>query len=185
MKQLLATGLILLSTVASAECYMRQSINLRTQQVNSGAKDIQKLVTPDPQGFKCVIQYRVHIDNNWQTAEGIGIAKTEQEACIRANDIQRSSLLVEVTGVSADNQMVCSDFPEIRVRPVKIGEVVWETETDLHTIPTFQKTFTYKRSLCRLFAERDIRNQNLMLYQGVVCRIDNMANSKWRVIDKY
>ena len=33
--------------------------------------------------------------------------------------------------------------------------------------------------------ERDSRNQNLMLYQGVVCRVDNMPNSKWRVIDKF
>lgn len=185
MKRLLLTGLVVLSTVASAECYTRQSINLKTQQVNTGAKDVQKLVTPDPQGFKCVVQYRVHVDNDWQTAEGVGVGKTEQEACVRANDIKRSSLLVEVTGVSADSQMVCSDFPEIRVRPVRIGDVVWESETDLHTIPAMRKPFTYKRSLCRMFVERDNKNQNLMLYQGVVCRIDNMSNSKWQVIDKY
>ena len=87
--------------------------------------------------------------------------------------------------MSADTQMVCSDLPEIRVRPVRIGDLVLESETDLHTIPAYRKPFTYKRSVCRMFAERDSRNQNLMLYQGVVCRVDNMPNSKWRVIDKY
>lgn len=187
MKRLLVIGLVFASTTVIADCYMRSSINLKTQRVNTGPADVQKLVTPDARGKKCVLRYRINIDDDWQTAEGIGYGASEAEACTQAADVKRASILGEVvaTKVSADTQMVCSDLPEIRVRPVKIGDLVFESETDLHTIPAYRKPFQYKRSVCRMFAERDARNQNLMLYQGVVCRVDNMPNSKWRVIDKF
>lgn len=187
MKKLLIIGLLLTSTTALADCYMRSSINLKTQRVNTGPADVQKLVTSDSRGNKCVLRYRININDDWQTAEGIGYGSTEAEACTQAADIKRASIMTEVVAnrVSADTQMVCSDLPEIRVRPVRIGELVFESETDLHTIPEYRKPFMFKRSVCRMFAERDARNQNLMLYQGVVCRVDNMPNSKWRVIDKY
>jgi hypothetical protein len=174
-------------TTTRADCYMRSRINLKTQQVATGPTDTQKIVTPDAQGNKCVLRYRINIDNDWQTAEGVGYGRTELEACARATDVKQASILTEVvaTGIGVDTQMVCSDLPEIRVRPVKIGDLVFESETDLHTIPEYRKPFWYKRSQCRMFAERDSRNQNLMLYQGVVCRVDNMPNSKWRVIDKF
>jgi hypothetical protein len=150
-------------------------------------KDVQKLVVPDAKGQKCVAQYRVNIDGTWHTAEGEGVGPTEQAACQQALQPANGSVLGEVTPkrIRADNQMVCSDLPEIRVRPVRIGDVVWESETDVHVIPEFRRYFVYKRSLCRLFAERDNRNQNLMLYQGVVCQVSNAPNSKWRVIDKF
>ena len=187
MKRLLVIGLLFASTTAWADCHMRSSINLRTQRVNTGPADVQKLVVPDARGNKCVLRYRINVNDDWQTAEGIGYGATESEACTQAADIKRASILTEVVAnrVGADTQMVCSDLPEIRVRPVRIGELVLESETDLHTIPEYRRPFMFKRSTCRMFAERDAQNQNLMLYQGVVCRVDNMPNSKWRVIDKY
>lgn len=187
MKKALVLGLMLASTTALADCYMRSSINLAQQTSTLYPKDIQKLVVPDAHGQKCVVNYRVNIDGTWHTAEGEGVGATEEQACQQALKPVNGAVLGEVTPkrIRADNQMVCSDLPEIRVRPVRIGDVVWESETDVHVIPEFRRYFVYKRSLCRLFAERDNRNQNLMLYQGVVCQISNTPNSKWRVIDKF
>jgi hypothetical protein len=170
-----------------ADCYMRVATNLTQQAVNSQPVDVQRLVTPDARGQKCVMRYRIHIKDDWETAEGVGTGATEADACAQALDIRRGSLLAEATPttVRADSQMVCSDLPDIRVHPVRIGDIVWESETDLHTIPAERKYFLYKRTQCRMFVERDVKNSNLWLYQGVMCRLNARGNSKWQVIDKY
>jgi len=184
MKKLL---LLLLLTLASgiihAECYVRSSIRLTQGQ----PVDWQKLVTPDLRGQKCVMRYRVQVSGNWKTAEGAGYGPDEGTACAQAIDINRGSILEEMTpqSVRADTQMVCSDLPEITVHAVRIGDIIWQSETDIHSIPTERKDFVYKRSVCRMFVERDTKNANLWLYQGVICKMDATPNSKWRVIDKY
>lgn len=182
MKRLLLL-LALISGTANADCYIRSSIRLTQGQ----PVDWQRLVTPDSAGKKCVMRYRVQVDGNWKTAEGIGRGADEGSACAQAIDINRGSVLEEVAPqrVSADTQMVCSDLPEIVVRPVRIGDVIWQSETDMHTIPEERKYFWYKRSQCRMFIERDTKNANLWLYQGVICKVDTTPNSKWQVIDKY
>lgn len=172
---------------AQAECYMRSAIRLTPQTVGSAPVDWQKLVTPDDRGQKCVVRYRIQINNNWETAEGIGVGPTETAACNQALDLGRGRLLQEVAPgrVSVDNQMVCSDLPEITVHPVRIGDIIWQSEVDVHTIPAERRDFWYKRSRCRMFVERDAKNSNLWLYQGAICQISTAPNSKWRVIDKY
>lgn len=183
MKQLLIFVALVASGLANADCYVRSSIRLTQGQ----PVDWQRLVTPDARGKKCVMRYRVQVNNNWQTAEGIGYGVDEGQACARAMDIGRGSILEEVVPqrVRADTQMVCSDLPEIVVHPVRIGDVIWQSETDMHTIPAERKYFWYKRSQCRMFIERDTKNANLWLYQGVICKVDATPNSKWQVIDKY
>jgi hypothetical protein len=170
-----------------ADCYIRSDIALNQTVVNSPITDVQKIVTPDDRGQKCVLRYRVHVGDDWQTAEGQGYGATEEKACAQAEDIKRGHILEEVTPskIGSDTQMVCGDLLDIRVHPVRIGDIVWESETDLHTYPQERKYFWYKRTQCRMFVERNARNQNLILYQGVVCRLNATGNSKWQVIDKY
>ena len=172
---------------AKADCFTRSSIHLTQQIVDHGPTDYQRLVTPDPKGSKCVLRYRVHVKDDWETAEGVGYGKNENEACAQAMDLTRGSLLEELVPkkVRADTQMVCSDIPEIRVHPVRIGDLIWESEVDLHSHPQEQKYFTYKRTKCRMFVERDAKNINLFTYQGVICQADKASNSKWYVVDKY
>jgi hypothetical protein len=155
--------------------------------MDAGPTDIQRLVVPDTRGQKCVVRYRVNIGGDWQTAEGSAVAKTDAEACTRAMDVGRGMILadVEPSRISTDTQMVCSDLPDIRVRPVRIGETIWESETDLHSIPQERKYFWYKRTKCRLFQERNPRDRNLIVYQGVICQANGTPNSKWQVVDKF
>lgn len=179
--------LLCFSSPAQSDCHVRSNISTRSPEVNSTPTDVQRFVVTTPNGFKCTAQYRIHIGDNWQTAEGVGKGTTEDAACLQATDIGRGTLLTEVPpqSIRATNQMVCTDFPDIRVRPVKIGEMVWESETDLHSIPAERPYFNYKHTVCRMFVERNGQGQNLSIYQGIICRVNSSPYSMWQVIDKY
>jgi hypothetical protein len=172
---------------ARADCYVRSNIKLTRQSINAGPTDLQKLVVPDERGQKCVVRYRVHIGDEWYTAEGSGIGKDEGSACVQAMDVSQGRVLAEVepSQVTSDTQMVCSDLPDIRIRPVRIGEVIWESETDMHRHEQERKYFDYKQTRCRMFTERNAKDRNLYTYQGIICKVNSTPNSKWRVIDKY
>lgn len=187
MKRILVASLCLVSSVAVADCYVRSNIQLTRQAINAGPTDVQRLVVPDARGQKCLMRYRVHIGDEWYTAEGTGIGATESDACKTAIDIGNGRVLSEVepSQVRADTQMVCSDLPDIRIRAVRIGEVVWESETDMHRHEQERKYFDYKQTRCRMFTERNARDRNLYTYQGIICKVNSSPNSKWRVVDKY
>jgi hypothetical protein len=187
IKQVIVAGLCLASSIAVADCHIRSSVKLARQNVSFGPTDIQKLVSPDPKGSKCVLHYRVNINEEWRTAEGVGYGKTEDESCQQAMDVGRGNLLLEVepSRVSADTQMICTDLEDIRIRPVRIGETIWESQVDIHSIPAERKYFQYKFTSCRMFVERNAKDRNLFTYQGVICKINSTPYSKWRVVDKY
>ena len=172
---------------SKADCYVRSNIKLTRQAIVAGPTDVQKLVVPDSVGKKCVLRYRVYAGNQWQTAEGTGTGSNEIEACKTALDIGNSRLLAEVEPnlVRADTQMVCSDLPDIRVRPVSVGETVWESETDLHGNLQERKYFWYKHANCRWFQERNPKDGNMITYLGIMCQADGRPNSKWRILDKF
>ena len=187
MKRVLIAGLCLASGVAFANCHIRTDIRLARQSISAGPTDLQQLVSSEGSGKRCVIRYRVNIDDEWVTAEGVGQGATEAEACGRAIDYKNGTILAEVAPkrVTADTQMVCTDLDDIRIRPVRIGEVIWESETDMHRHPDERKYFTYKATQCRMFTERNAKDRNLYTYQGVICKNDSSNRAKWRVVDKY
>jgi hypothetical protein len=145
------------------------------------------MVVPDKAGSKCVVNYRVFIENEWRTAEGTASAKTENEACTRAMDIGRGQILAEIEPdrITADMALVCSDIPKIQIRKVRVGETIWESETDWHANPQERKYFVYKRNKCRLFTEKAFRENNMIIYQGIICKQNDTPDSKWQVVDKY
>lgn len=187
MKRTLIFSLLALASVVHAECYMRSSVKITQRMITGAPTDFQKLVVPDARGSKCVLRYRINISGDWQTAEGIGYGTTESQACVHAMDLGQGAILDQVLPgkIVADNLMVCSDIPDITVHPVRIGDVIWESETDLHSHPQEQKYFTYKRTQCRMFVERNAQFQNLYTYQGIICKQNATQYSKWQVIDKY
>jgi len=187
MKRLFIFALCATATAVSAECHMRTSIRVARQDIFGAPTDVQRIVTPDAQGDKCVLRYRLNIKGDWQTVEGEATAATEEVACTKALDVGQGWLLQDVAPklVQADNQMVCSDAPEIQVHPVRIGDEIWESEVDVHSIPAERAYFQYKHTRCRFFVERDAKFQNLYIYQGVICRVNSTQHSKWRVIDRY
>ncbi len=189
MKLTLALVLCAVATTSVAECYQRSEINISRQKINTAATDVQKMVTPDSKGQRCVARYRLHIGNAWVTVEGSAVAQTEELACQQALDIKQAVALEEVppNSVRADQQLICSDLPDIRVRAVRTGELIWESEADLHSHPLErgEPYFFWKQARCRKFIERTAQNQNLIIYQGIMCQATTTANSKWLVLDKY
>lgn len=187
MKRIALLTIALITNSVFAECYMRSNIVLKKQQIEGQPTDIQQMVVPDTKGQKCILKYRLQVNKEWQTVEGIGYGKTEQESCANAIDISRGSILADVAPktVKADNQMVCSDLPDIRVHPVRIGDVVWESETDMHPLQEERKYFWYKKTQCRMFVERNVGDRNLFLFQGIMCRLNATNRSKWQIVDKY
>jgi hypothetical protein len=186
MKRLVLVLLIASSTVY-ADCHLRMTTKLLRKDVFGQPTDIQRMITPDARGYQCVIRYRLNIDLEWQTIEGVGTGKTEEQACAQALDVKRGEILAEITpqSVRSDQQMVCSNLPEISVHPVRIGDVVWESETDVHSIASERAYFQYKNTQCRMFVERNAKNSNFFTYQGIICRLNTTKNSKWQVVDKY
>jgi hypothetical protein len=180
-------GLCLLSSTALADCYVHSDIRLTRQAILAGPTDIQRMAVPDPLGSRCVANYRVYIGDQWRTAEGTAVATTEAEACVRAMELGRGQVLAEVEPdrVASTMSLICSDVPEIRIRTVHVGETVWESETDLHTAKSERKYFFYKRDRCRYFTEQAVRENNMITYQGIICKKNSMPDSKWQVVDKF
>jgi hypothetical protein len=187
MKQLIAVAVCLATGLANADCYVRSSTTIAKSSLQSAPTDFRKIAVPDAKGNKCIIQYRVYLDNKWATVEGEGTDRDEAVACAKALDSKRAAVLEEPTRemLKSDQQLVCTDLPEIRVRPVRVGEVIWESETDQHPFPKERGYFNLDNAQCRRFSERNTVRGDLKTYQGIICRADLTSNSKWRVIDKY
>jgi hypothetical protein len=188
MKKIILICCLSISATVLADCHIRSAIKINRSMVLGQPTDLQQMVTVDQkQRYQCTVRYRLNVKLDWQTLEGTGTGSTETQACAQAIDISRASILQEVspTTVRANTQMVCTDFPDIRVHPVRIGDIIWESETDIHSVPAERPYFTFKRTRCRMFAERDTKDQNLMIWQGVICKLNSTTNSKWQVIDKY
>lgn len=187
MKSLIYS-LIFVSGIASAECYVRVSTNLSKAVVNSRPTDLQKYITDDPNGYRCVMRYRIHVNDQWESVESEGVGNTDTEACVQAIRPTEAYLLkeIEIDKITTETHVVCSDQDLIQVRPVQVGEKIWESETDIHIIPAERPYFIYKGTTCRWFIERNTQRQNMILYQGIICKVNNQnSSSKWIVVDKF
>lgn len=183
----LALILLIASSTVYADCRMRVATKISYKDIFGQPTDIQRMIVPDSRGYQCIVRYRLNINSEWQTIEGVAVAKTEDQACNQAVDTKHSAILAEALPerVRSDQQMVCSDFPEIAVRPVRIGEVIWESEVDVHSLPAERPYYKWKSTVCRMFVERGASNRNLQVAQGHICRLNTTKNSKWQVVDKY
>lgn len=189
MKRILLVALLFASVAAQAECHIRSNIKLTRKMVDSEPTDVQRIVTDVAKGRQCYVQYRVFVKDHWVTAEGTGTAKTDEAACDQATDISRGVVLSEVepSSVKASTQMVCTDFPDIMIHPVNTGDIVWESETDRHFSPEpfMNAYFELRHGKCRRFSERTARFGDMVVYQGIICRLNTTKSSKWQVVDKY
>lgn len=179
--------LALLPHLAFAECYTRSSASVSARDVTSPPTDIERLVTPYRDQIQCNVKFRIAINGVWETAEGHAIGRKEDEdaVCKHAVNLESSYLLLAVgqKKLQAEQQMVCYDMPEYHVHPVNVGDLVHESEVAQH--PTVKKYYIYQKSQCRYYAERNLVNGNLALYQGVMCQIDQGPSPRWQILDKW
>ena len=171
---------------AQAECYVRSAMTNQTAVKITSIADVQPMVVPiSPTQNKCIVTFRAQVDGAWITAEGESVGPrslSEADLCRGAMDQGRAQILSRADGgrMTIEQNMVCTDRPEIQVRQVRIGDQVREREVRPH--PNFPKTFNYRGTQCRWFVEPEIRGGDLLQRQGIVCR---SHGSEWKVVDKW
>ena len=149
--------------------------------------DMDPMVVPiSPTHNKCLVSFRAQVNGGWITveAEKVGLKNLpEKQLCDAAIEQGRIQILSRANPgqIQVEQSMVCDERPAIKVRSVKRGEVILESEVRPH--PNFPKPFTYRTSKCRWFIEPEVHpGKDLLQRQGIVCQIN--AN-QWQVVDKW
>jgi hypothetical protein len=179
--------LALVTTTAYGECYVRSAMTNQTAMSITAVADIEPLVVPiSATQNKCIVTFRAQVNGEWVTAEGERVGSrsmAEKDLCAGAVDSGRMQILSRANGgrLTVEQNMVCSDQPEIQVRVVKRGEMVRESEVRPH--PNFPKPFTYRTAQCRWFIEPEVRpGRDLLQRQGIICQTNG---NEWQVVDKW
>jgi hypothetical protein len=175
-----------LSATAQANCYGRSAITNQTTVKITTVADVQHLVVPvSPTQNKCIVTFRALVNDAWIDAEGESVGSrslSEADLCRNAMDQGRVQILSRADGgrLAVEQNMVCTDQPQIQVRRVQIGDQVRESEVRPH--PNFPKQFNYRGTQCRWFIEPEVRGGDLLQRQGIVCR---SHGPDWKVVDKW
>jgi len=183
----LAIGLSV-SSVVHSECVMRTSSLTKVAGKLDQIADIRPLLSPSFNGeLKCSVSLRVAYQGQWFTAYGdyTGDPKIgQEELCVNAVEIAARQFLAskEARLLHSDQQMVCSDEPEIKVRPVEKGEVIRLSEVNLRSD---KPTFFYKGAECKWFIETTVAAKDLYQWNGIVCRTGRPSSDDWSVVDKF
>ena len=184
------TALVLtlsLPVTAYSECYIRSAVTNQTAMTITAIADVEPMVIPiSATHQKCIVNFRAQVNGKWITAEGERSGPrlmSERELCAGAVDSGRVQILSRANGsrLTVEQNMVCNDQPEIKVRVVKRGEMVRESEVRPH--PNFPKQFIYRTSTCRWFIEPEVDpGRDLLQRQGVICQVNG---NEWQVVDKW
>jgi len=175
-----------LANTVQAQCYVRSAMTNQTAINITSIADVQPMVVPiSPTQNKCIVTFRAQVNGAWITAEGESVGPrslSESDLCRGAMDQGRTQILSRADGgrMTVEQNMVCTDQPEIQVRRVQIGDQVRESEVRPH--PNFPKQFNYRGTQCRWFIEPEVRNGDLLQRQGIVCR---SHGPDWKVVDKW
>ena len=179
--------LALVATSAYSECYVRSAVTSQTTMSITAIADVEPMVVPiSPTQNKCIVTFRAQVNGTWFTAEGEKAGSktiSERELCAGAVDSGRIQILSRANGgrMTVEQNMVCNDQPEIKVRVVKRGEMVRESEVRPH--PHFPKPFVYRTSQCRWFIEPEVHpGRDLLQRQGIICQVNG---NEWQVVDKW
>ena len=179
--------LLFASTATHGECYVRSAVTNQTAMSIEAVADVDPFVIPiSPTQNKCIVNFRAQVNGKWITAEGERIgprSMPEKELCDGAVDSGRIQILSRANGgrLTVEQNMVCTDQPEIKVRSVRRGEMVRESEVRPH--PNFPRPFTYRTSQCRWFIEPEVHpGRDLLQRQGIICQVNG---NEWQVVDKW
>jgi hypothetical protein len=179
--------LLLTSATAYGDCYVRSAVTNQTTMSITAVADVEPLVVPISfTQNKCIVMFRAQVNGQWITAEGEKVgpkSMSEKDLCASAVDSGRIQILSRAgsANLAVEQNMVCNEQPEIKVRTVKRGEMVRESEVRPH--PHFPKPFAYRTAQCRWFIEPEVHpGRDLLQRQGIICQING---NNWQVVDKW
>jgi hypothetical protein len=172
-----------------ADCVMRTTALTTVQGKIDDIGDYVPMVGPAPNNQReCSISARVQYKGQWYTAYGkyAGPATIgDQELCLNALEIGVRQFLAskETKVVVNDQQMVCSDEPEIKIRPVQIGEVIHKSE--VLPDPDHLLYFYNKGIPCKWFVEASGSGTDYRKWKGIICKTGRKDSDEWLVVDKF
>ena len=179
--------LAVFATSVQADCFVRSAVTNQTTMSVVAVADVQPLVVPiSATQNKCFVTFRAQVNGEWITAESERVGprtQAESDLCAGALDSGRMQILSRAGGgnLAVEQNMVCSDQPEIKVRVVKRGEMVRESEVRPH--PNFPRPFKYRTAQCRWFIEPEVvPGRDLLQRQGIICQVNG---NEWQVVDKW
>ena len=174
---------------AYSECIMRTTSLTRVVGKVDDVADIRPLLSPSFNNERrCAISARVLYRGSWHTvySDYTGpVSVGDRDLCSNAVELGVRQFLAskEAKLLHSDQQMVCSDEPEIKVRPVQKGELVRISEVAPH--PEKPDPFAVKGVECRWFIEPAGSGATYYRWQGVVCRTGRRDSGEWTVVDKF
>ena len=185
MSKVIAGLLVLTSTVASAECFMRSATTLTAKVEVQRLVDQRYMVAPTIGGKRCSATFRIQINGQW--FDGYGSYEwadqtEEATACKIAVELGKKDIVTQnfKRQVAGQQEMVCSDEPAIVEKPVAIGEVIRESQVMPH--PAKPTPFKYRGTNCKWYIETDAKGLDMYQWQGVICEVRPGA---WKVLDKF
>lgn len=181
MQQVLILFLFFVTSVsANEDCKMRSASSLASEHDVGPVTD---LVKDKSEEGKCTVTYGIVIDGEHHVVSGSFSGLEQQESlCRLAIENSRKNLLVELGGTFiTDAVTVCDDNETDLVDNVRIGDTILENEVGPSKITGY---FNYQNTKCRMFTQRLAYRQQLKVYNGVICQVDN-SKTNWIVVDKW
>jgi hypothetical protein len=185
MSKVIAGLLIIASTTASAECYMRSATSSTAKVDVQRVADQRNMVVPTVNGKRCSTTFRIQINGLW--FDGYGAHEWQDKtddvtACKIALELGKQEIISRnfKRHVASQQEMVCSDEPTIVEKPVAIGELIRESQVMPH--PDKPNVFKYKGANCKWYIETDSKGLDMYQWQGVICEV---RPGTWKVLDKF
>lgn len=177
MKYLVAV-LLLVSQLAFADCNIRSASQLSNRRDVGNVTDLVKTVSYG----KCDVKFKLTVDGETHDISGSykGL-ENDSMLCYRAVEYAKKEFLLSQGGnFQTESITVCQEGGQLN-RKIRIGDTILENEVGKSKIT---KYFTYRNSRCRMFTERNAVQNELRVYNGVICQVDN-SNTDWIVVDKW
>ena len=183
MRPLITAIALAVSASAAAQCYVRSATVVSGASQLQRIADIKEIKLPYNGLRKCIATMRVQINNEWQDAEGEGIAETDQQACSNARDIAQARFLIPVDDpvVNSESSMVCTDAPPIRIRErIRVGD--WIQESEVGVFHRYPRPFRHQGTECKWFSHKEAHLGKPVGFAGIMC---TMQPGKWQVVDLF
>lgn len=182
VKTLLIASAVAFSMPAFAECYYSSQT---IAQIPYKIDDIDSVNTMRGPGH-CTVTARVLYKNQWHSIAGKAADpnKDQEAICMDALTYSIKDFLLRANGqrVDAVQQMICTDLPTTKLKPVDRGDIVKASEVTPH--PTRQP-FLNNGNECRWFIETEVDEiKRMKTINGIICRVGRLTADQWYVVGK-
>lgn len=172
----------LIATSAFAECFYSSRVATQIPYKVDDIDHVAYMHGPNT----CTVTARVMYRSAWHTIAGKATdqIKPSMEICDMAltHAIKDFLLRANSKSIDAEQEMICTDLPTVKLRPVDKGEIIRVSEVRPH--PT-RMPFINNGNECRWFVESEVDHLGrVQSINGVICKIGRANADQWYVVGK-